>query len=141
MATRDYRTDEIVVHWDSSRCIHTGICLRSLHQVFNLRQTPWVDVGAAPADDITTTIEKCPSGALSYSADGVEHRDLYREPGITITRDGPYCLVGGVEVVGEEPRGEEVSREHCACCRCGASKNKPFCDGSHTEAGFEDDRN
>ncbi|MDH5615924.1 MAG: (4Fe-4S)-binding protein, partial [Acidimicrobiia bacterium] len=67
MAKRDYRTDEIIVHWDSSRCIHTGICLQSLNSVFNLRQKPWVDVQAARADEIAATVEKCPSGALTYT--------------------------------------------------------------------------
>jgi len=137
MATRDYRTDEIVVHWDSSRCIHTGICLRSLHQVFNLRQTPWVDVEAAPADDITTTIEKCPSGALSYTRlEGTGEA----APEITTVipfPDGPLYVRGDVEV--RDSDGDLMATGYrMTLCRCGHSKNQPFCDLSHRDIGFTD---
>ena len=44
---RTYETDAIRVHWDSSRCIHTGICLRTLPSVFSLRRRPWVDLRGA----------------------------------------------------------------------------------------------
>lgn len=98
MTTREYQTDQVVVRWDSSRCIHTGICLRSLHRVFNLRQKPWVDVQAASADEIAATIEKCPSGALSYTRlDGTG--EVATEPTTIVpTRDGPLSVRGNVEV-------------------------------------------
>jgi len=50
MATRTYDKDDLTVFWDSSRCIHTGICLRSLHSVFNLKNRPWVNVDGADAE-------------------------------------------------------------------------------------------
>jgi len=89
-------------------------------------------------EEIIRTVEKCPSGALSYSLDGVEHRDPDRDPLITVLKDDPYCVTGGIEVVGHESRAEAVSNEHCTLCRCGSSKNKPFCDGTHWEIGFTD---
>jgi ferredoxin len=92
----------------------------------------------ASVEEIIACIEKCPSGALSYSIEGVEHRDLERPPKVIVAQDGPYYIEGGVEVVGAEPRAKEVSLEHCALCRCGSSKNKPFCDGTHKEVGFKD---
>lgn len=138
---RDYVGESITIHDNRCVCSHARHCVNELPSVFRLGERPWIDPDGAEPERIIEVIETCPSGALSYSVDGVEHRDLDREPGIAVTRDGPYCLVGGIEVVGEEPRAEEVSREHCACCRCGASKNKPFCDGSHTEVGFTDNEN
>jgi CDGSH-type Zn-finger protein len=42
-----------------------------------------------------------------------------------------------VELV-DVPFGEGASREHYTLCRCGASKNKPFCDGTHWSIGFRD---
>ncbi len=137
MTKRDYQTDEIVVHWDSSRCIHTGICLRSLHQVFNLRQKPWVDVQAATADEIAATIEKCPSGALSYTRP-VENGESPAEPTTVVPiPDGPLSVRGNVEV--RDAAGELMGAGYrMTLCRCGHSKNQPFCDLSHRDVGFTD---
>jgi CDGSH-type Zn-finger protein len=60
---------------------------------------------------------------------------------ITVSENGPHFITGGIEVVGHEPRAEEVSTEHCTLCRCGSSKNKPFCDGTHWDIGFKDEKN
>jgi CDGSH-type Zn-finger protein len=135
---RDYVGERITIHDNRCACSHARHCINELPSVFRMGDRPWIDPDGADPERIIEVIEKCPSGALSYSVDGVEHRDLDREPAINITRDGPYCLVGGIEVVGEEPRADKVSREHCTCCRCGTSENKPFCDGSHWQVGFED---
>lgn len=137
MAKRDYRTEEIIVHWDSSRCIHSGICLRSLHSVFNLRQKPWVDVQAADAGDIATTIEKCPSGALSYTRlDGPGEAP----PGTTTvvpSPNGPLYVRGDVEV--RDAEGKLLGAGYrMTLCRCGHSQNQPFCDLSHRDVGFTD---
>jgi CDGSH-type Zn-finger protein len=56
---------------------------------------------------------------------------------VTVTDNGPYAISGGIELEGAK-RGEGASAEHYTLCRCGASKNKPFCDGSHWDAGFKD---
>jgi CDGSH-type Zn-finger protein len=54
-----------------------------------------------------------------------------------VTKDGPYAVSGGIELAGVS-FGDGASQEHYTLCRCGASKNKPFCDGSHWDAGFKD---
>jgi CDGSH-type Zn-finger protein len=54
---------------------------------------------------------------------------------VTVTPNGPYEVQGGVRLEGAE-FGAGASREHYCLCRCGASHNKPFCDGSHWEVGF-----
>ena len=64
---RDYESDEIVVHWDSSKCIHSGRCVIGLPQVFNLKNHPWIDVSGASADEIEAQVTKCPSGALTFT--------------------------------------------------------------------------
>jgi uncharacterized Fe-S cluster protein YjdI len=66
MTTRTYEKDDLTVFWDSTRCIHTGICLRSLHSVFDLGNRPWVDLNGADAEQIIATVTKCPTGALRY---------------------------------------------------------------------------
>ncbi len=65
--TRDYVGDGIVVHWDPDVCQHSGICARTLGRVFRPRARPWVHVDQADADEIAAAVDKCPSGALSYT--------------------------------------------------------------------------
>jgi len=88
-------------------------------------------------EEIIDTIRKCPSGALSYAIDGQEARAGERPPKMVVTDNGPYAVSGAIELMGVE-FGDGASKEHYTLCRCGASKNKPFCDGSHWSAEFKD---
>ncbi|MDT8366440.1 MAG: CDGSH iron-sulfur domain-containing protein [bacterium] len=106
--------------------------------VFKLVEEPWIDASGATAEEIIETIEKCPSGELSNSIEGIEHRDHDREPAVVVSKDGPSYVTGGIQIVGYEARAEEVSNEHCTVCRCKSSRNKPFCDQSHWDIGFKD---
>jgi len=137
----NYVGKEITIHDNRGICSHVGFCTDNLPSVFKLGQEPWIDPNGASKDEIIATIEKCPSGALSYSVDGEEYRDQDREPLVKVSKDGPYFVTGGIEIVGHENRAEDVSEEHCTLCRCGSSKNKPFCDGTHWQIGFKDDKN
>jgi CDGSH-type Zn-finger protein len=133
----NYVGKRITIHDNRGICAHAGFCTDRLKSVFRMRQEPWIDADGASVEEIIETVKKCPSGALSYSIDAVEHRDQEREPMVTITDDGPYAITGGIELLGVA-FGEGASKEHYTLCRCGASKNKPFCDGSHWSAGFKD---
>lgn len=135
---KNYEGARIVIHDNRGICSHSSFCVDGLPAVFDRDKRPWIDPNGASVEEIIAFIEKCPSGALSYSMEGVEHRDLERPPKVIVSKDGPYYIEGGVEVVSDEPRAQEVSVEHCALCRCGSSKNKPFCDGTHKEIGFKD---
>jgi CDGSH-type Zn-finger protein len=113
-------------------CAHAGYCTDGLASVFRMRSEPWIDADGAPVQQIVDTIRRCPSGALSYAIDDVEARPPQRPPMVTVTDNGPYAVTGGVEL------GGGASAEHYTLCRCGASKNKPFCDGSHWAVQFRD---
>ena len=135
---RDYPGKGIVVHDNRGLCSHAGHCTEGRPDVFcedAAEGEPWIRASAAEADAIVETVRSCPSGALSYSLGSVEHRDRDRAARIVVSADGPYQVEGGIELIGSE-FGEGASREHYCLCRCGASRNKPFCDGSHWEAGF-----
>lgn len=137
----DYAGDGITIHDNRSICAHAGHCATGLAAVFSPGSDPWIDPNAAPVDEIVAVIEKCPSGALSYSIDGAEHRDRAADaPEIRIAKNGPLLVTGGIELEGA-PWAEGASREHYALCRCGQSKNKPFCDGAHAATGFVDEDN
>ena len=108
-------------------------------ELIESRFEPWIDPDGATVREIIETIGRCPSGALGYTIDGIEHLDQDRPPMITVTRDGPYAVTGGIELV-EQAMGDGASTEHYALCRCGGSKNKPFCDGTHWHIGFSDEK-
>jgi len=126
-------------------CQHSAFCTDNLAAVFHLGQDPFVDPNGAQREAIIAAVKKCPSGALSYALDGVECRDAVdpaRAPTITVSKDGPYRITGGIALTDEqgadEPRAHGSSREHYALCRCGQSKNKPFCSGMHWDVNFKD---
>ena len=70
MAFREYSTDEIVVRRDSTRCIHTAICLRALPEVFDVGRRPWIDLAGANADRVADAVRRCPTGALQFELRG-----------------------------------------------------------------------
>lgn len=139
-ARRDYIGRRITIHDNRSICAHAGVCTDRLASVFRSGKEPWIDADGAAVEAIIDTVHRCPSGALSYSIDGVEQRDQPHAPMVTVTRNGPYAVTGGVELIGVV-RAQGASTEHYTLCRCGASNNKPFCDGSHWEIEFTDERN
>jgi CDGSH-type Zn-finger protein len=136
----DYAGSEITIHDNRGICAHAGRCTDGLPAVFQLGKEPWINPDAAGASEISGVTKTCPSGALSYTIAGVEHRDREGEPKIFIAPNGPYVVSGGLELLNTQ-RGEGASTEHFALCRCGGSKNKPFCDGTHWHKKFVDDKN
>jgi CDGSH-type Zn-finger protein len=145
---KDYAGEKITVHDNRRICSHAAECVNNLPSVFRLNARPWINPDGANVEEIINTIRKCPSGALSYSIDGIEHRDQNdRNPMVTVSKDGPYLIIGGVELIGGDANnnniiqhGDGASKEHYTLCRCGASNNKPFCDGMHKVINFKDDR-
>ena len=121
----------------SAPSAHAGFCTDELKSVFRMHDEPWIAPDEAGVEEIVATIRKCPSGALSYAIDGVEAKPPERAPMVTVTDNGPYAITGGIELLGVK-FGQGASTEHYTLCRCGASKNKPFCDGSHWDVKFRD---
>lgn len=135
-----YTREELTVFDNRGICQHAGFCTDALPEVFRIHAEPFVDLEGADKAAVIEAVRRCPSGALSYALGGVEHRDQERQPTITVSKDGPYRITGGIQLT-DEPRAEGASTEHYALCRCGGSKNKPFCDGTHWYIGFRDDKN
>ena len=81
--------------------------------------------------EIIAMIERCPSGALSYALnihDEAVEQDLRKE--MSVIPDGPLWVTGGVDIERSDGQPFET-RNRVTLCRCGASNNKPLCDGSH----------
>lgn len=134
------RNKKITIHDNRGVCSHAGHCTDNGYPVWKLDAEPWIDPDAATPGKIREVIDMCPSGALSYTYQGREHRNRDSEPEIVVSRNGPYRIRGGLRLENQQRWGKGASREHFTLCRCGASKNKPFCDGSHRNVGFQDDR-
>ena len=133
----DYVSAGITIHDNRGICAHAALCTGGSKSVFKLGSEPWIDPDGDTAEQIATVIRQCPSGALSYSIDGVEHRDRDGDPAIMFAPNGPYVVVGGADLQGVE-WGEGASLEHFTLCRCGKSQNKPFCSGAHWHHHFDE---
>jgi uncharacterized Fe-S cluster protein YjdI/CDGSH-type Zn-finger protein len=136
---RVYANDAIEVHWEPRLCIHTQNCVDGLGQVFDAKRRPWIDVDAAEPDAIAATILTCPTGALHFRRlDGGPQEEPQQETTLEPLPNGPLLVRGRVRIVDGDGR---LIREdtRLALCRCGASANKPFCDGSHRRIGFTDE--
>lgn len=136
----NYINDQLIIHDNRGICQHSGFCTDELANVFHLQGDPFVYPEDAPVESTINQIKRCPSGALSYSYRGVEQPNDIRPPKITISKNGPYRITGGIQI-NTPDHAVGASREHYAICRCGGSKNKPFCDGSHWYNNFTDDKN
>ncbi|MCP5104709.1 MAG: hypothetical protein GY950_15095 [bacterium] len=135
-----YKGKDITIHDNRGVCSHDRSCVNDLPSVFKRGERRWIQPDNAGVKDIIETIEKCPSGALSYSIGHLHCTELKREPAIKVAKNGPLEITGGIKLkddIGSKPQ----SNEHYTLCRCGGSKNKPFCDGAHLENGFEDNDN
>jgi glutamate synthase domain-containing protein 2/uncharacterized Fe-S cluster protein YjdI len=135
-----YVGQEISIYDDRGICSHAGFCTDGLPKVFRMGVEPWIDPDAEVKELIIETIKKCPSGALSYSIDGVRVDTFTDVEALQLDEDGPYHVRGGISLdLGDTPESEQPeSKEHCSLCRCGHSQNKPFCSGQHWYEKFVD---
>jgi len=126
------------VHWDERLCIHIGECGRAKNDLFVGGRQPWCQPDLVSPDQVADVVVRCPTGALTYERkDGGVGETASAENVVSVMYNGPLYVRGDLDVEGA---AEDMSgaRFRVALCRCGQSKNKPFCDNSHEEAGFKD---
>lgn len=139
--TKKYSNGEVTIVWKPNTCIHSRICwsrIEGLPEVFNPTLRPWIMPEAASTERIIEQVKKCPSGALSFYMNGEESApvETQAESIVEVTQKGPLLVYGNITVKDKE--GNETHKNKVtAFCRCGASSNKPYCDGTHTKIGFE----
>ncbi|NVK30583.1 MAG: CDGSH iron-sulfur domain-containing protein [Gammaproteobacteria bacterium] len=125
---------EVTIHFDGSRCIHSRNCVLSRPDVFvpNVKGE-WIHPDAAPADVVMHLGYNCPSGAIRVTRNS-DNADTDTPPIVNTVRvreNGPLAIEGELDIAGA------TGSVRATLCRCGQSKNKPYCDGSHHAAGFE----
>ncbi len=137
---KTYSSKSTVVHWEPKKCIHSKLCWKGLMQVFNPQNRPWINMEGASDDRIRKQVDQCPSGALSWEAIGENEKSQIQNQGsimkVTVSKNGPYLIKGKVEIEHSDGRIEQKEKV-VALCRCGASKNKPYCDGNHSKEDFQ----
>ncbi len=118
--------------YEGKRCIHSRFCVTLAPQVFVANvQGPWIHPDDMPVERLVEIAHACPSGAIRYRRrDGAADEAAPPVNLASVREAGPYAFRADLTIDGA-PAGYRAT-----LCRCGASKNKPYCDGSHHEAGF-----
>jgi CDGSH-type Zn-finger protein/uncharacterized Fe-S cluster protein YjdI len=132
MSEEIVRGKEVTIRFDARKCIHARHCVLGRPDVFvpNV-QGEWIHPDRASGAEVLELAHNCPSGAIRCeAADGTE---IERAPVVNTLRvreNGPLAIHAQLEIDGQ-PQGMRAT-----LCRCGHSQNKPWCDGSHSAAGF-----
>jgi CDGSH-type Zn-finger protein/uncharacterized Fe-S cluster protein YjdI len=133
-----YQGEDVTISYDVRRCIHAAKCVRGLPDVFDPDRKPWIEPDQASAAEVADVVSRCPTGALHVTrSDGAAAEVADEVNTITVDAAGPLFLRGNLQLRNEKLE-VMLADKRIALCRCGASKNKPLCDGSHREAGFSD---
>jgi CDGSH-type Zn-finger protein len=131
-----YEGKQITIVYDRYLCMGAGHC-GELEAVFGTHDAPKYEPDAGSPEEIIATIKKCPSGALTYILSGEHEKSFFRETLIMVEKDGPLHCQGEIDL--KDDQGSDAllpDADHYTLCRCGGSKKKPLCDGSHEEKGF-----
>jgi CDGSH-type Zn-finger protein/uncharacterized Fe-S cluster protein YjdI len=123
---------DLTLIYEGKKCIHARFCVTGAPKVFLANvKGPWISPDAIEVDRLVEIAHVCPSGAIRYTRKDGKHDETAPQVNLVAVREaGPYAVRGDIRLNGE-PSGFRAT-----LCRCGASKNKPFCDGSHHDVGF-----
>ena len=123
---------KLELSFETKRCIHARFCVTGAPNVFLANvQGPWLHPDAMEVERVVEVAHACPSGAITYHRiDGVHDETPPPVNLAGIREAGPYAFRGQLVIDGE------AKGFRATLCRCGASKNKPFCDSSHHDIGF-----
>jgi len=137
-----YQSETLTVTFAAERCIHAAECVRRVPRVFAPRARPWIRLEQGDADAIAAAVAACPTGALQLRwTEGstpaqATAPDAPAKLRILLQRDGPLFVRGAVQLVDEKTGDVIASDDRVALCRCGGTRNPPFCDGTHATNGF-----
>jgi uncharacterized Fe-S cluster protein YjdI len=134
---KEYTNGEVTVVWKASACIHSAICAKGLPEVFRPKLRPWIKMDAETTTKIISQIKACPSGALSFYMNDKTNKTAEKlDTKVEVLENGPLLVYGALEVTHKDG-STEIKNKTTAFCRCGASSNKPYCDGAHVKSAFK----
>jgi CDGSH-type Zn-finger protein/uncharacterized Fe-S cluster protein YjdI len=123
-------TAAITLRFDGRRCIHSRHCVLEAPDVF-LANTAgaWIHPEAATVEHCVHVAHSCPSGAITYERhDGGPPEAAPHVNVVRVRENGPYAVHAAIDL--------DDAAFRATLCRCGHSKRKPYCDGSHNGSGF-----
>jgi len=131
-AIEEARGDKLVLRSEGKRCIHARHCVLGAPRVFLANvKGPWLYPDEMTVEQLAHVIQMCPSGSLTYERlDGGPQEPAPAINELRVRENGPYAVRASVDLIGHG------ALLRATLCRCGASQNKPFCDGSHNAIGF-----
>jgi uncharacterized Fe-S cluster protein YjdI len=143
---KEYSNEEITIVWKSDLCTHSKKCWQGLINVFNPDKRPWININGASTDKVVAQVKQCPSKALTYYFNDIKEKgdsDNKKESSpdtdevdIEMVQDGPLVVYGNVGIKDKDGN-IFPKRDPTILCRCGQSRNKPYCDGSHVDVNFK----
>lgn len=143
----EVRSQAAVIRFEAKKCIHSRHCVLSRPDVFvpNV-EGECIHPEAATADEIVELAHSCPSGAITYERlDGGASETPPRVNLVRVRENGPLAFHAELALTPTPTTTTTTTPTYegrpdsfrATLCRCGASKNKPYCDGSHNAAGFK----
>lgn len=133
-----YFGKDVDVDWDGRLCIHIGECGYAKGDLFVGGRDPWCQPDLTSIADVEDVVKRCPTGALVFKSKDETVSELAEsENSVAVAYNGPYFIRGELEIA-DAPEDMPGVKFRTALCRCGLSKNKPFCDNSHIQGKFED---
>lgn len=123
----------VTVEFEGARCIHSRHCVLDRPDVFvaGASGADWMHPERATEDEMLELAHNCPSGAIfCRHADGTAMESAPPVNTVRVMENGPLTVHAAITLAGVADGFRRT------LCRCGASKKKPYCDGSHTEIGF-----
>lgn len=133
---KEYSNGEVTIVWEADKCIHSAICVKGLPEVFKPRERPWIKIDVAKTEALIKQVKACPSGALGFYMNNETDKSAgVLETKVEVLENGPLLVYGTLHVTHKDG-SKEIKNKTTAFCRCGASNNKPFCDGTHTKENF-----
>ncbi len=134
----NYPGKTIDVQWNGRLCIHIGECGRAKGELFIDGRKPWCQPDLASDEEVEDVVKRCPTGALSYHhKDGSKKEAASPINTVHVAHNGPLYFKGDLAIDADTSDAPGLAFR-AALCRCGQSKNKPYCDNSHEDAGFKD---
>ena len=64
--TKEYSNGEVTIVWKNSLCKHAAECVKNNPDVFKPKEKPWIKIDGSSTEKIIETVQKCPSGALTF---------------------------------------------------------------------------